>query len=261
MHERTPKIQGVAPKFHCLESNAAGYTLAVAKAFSGPRRFRHERALCDGGTASIAGVDEAGRGPLAGPVVAAAVILPGEWFSTGMPRKLKAVNDSKQLTPEEREILFLELTSRPEVRFGIGEVDVAIIDQINILQATHRAMNLALAQLDPAPQHALVDGLPVKSLTFPQTAIVDGDCLSYSIAAASIIAKVTRDRLMIRWHEVYPAYGFADHKGYGTPQHLAAISAHGACALHRQSFSPFRPVQTEFFSDDTLGKNKIVAES
>lgn len=218
----------------------------MAKLLKIPRRFRYEHELLQRNVTSIAGVDEAGRGPLAGPVVAAAVVLPSDWILSGMPKKLKKVNDSKQLTHEEREALFCELTSRPEIRFAVAHVDERMIDQINILQATHRAMNLALAQLNPLAQHALVDGLPVKTLSCPQTAIVDGDCLSYSIAAASIIAKVTRDRMMIDYHALYPVYGFHEHKGYGTPAHVAAIRKHGPCPIHRLTFSPVRPVQTEF---------------
>ncbi|MEO7297472.1 MAG: ribonuclease HII [Verrucomicrobiota bacterium] len=218
----------------------------MAKQIKISRRFRFENVLFQTGITQIAGVDEAGRGPLAGPVVAAAVLLPTDWILAGMPKKLKRVNDSKQLDLEEREDLFKEITSQKEVRFACAAVDEKMIDQINILQATHRAMNLALAQLDPFPQHALVDGLRVKTLSCPQTAIVEGDCLSYSIAAASIIAKVTRDRMMIQFHELFPAYGFHEHKGYGTPNHLAAIKQHGPCAIHRLTFAPVRPVQTEF---------------
>ena len=223
------------------------------------RRFRFEHDLLQKGLTLIAGVDEAGRGPLAGPVMAAAAILPAEWIVGGMPKSLKNVNDSKQLSSEEREDLFSQLTSDPSVRFAFASVDVGVIDQINILQATHRAMNLALAQLSPPAQHALVDGLLVKSLAAPQTAIVDGDCLSYSIAAASIIAKVTRDRFMREMDALYPEYGFAGHKGYGTPDHLAAIQRHGPCAIHRRSFSPFRPRQADLFSDEPLGSNSSVA--
>lgn len=219
----------------------------VARKISRPRRFRYEHALAEQGIALIAGVDEAGRGPLAGPVFAAAVIFPGEWILGELPKALRPINDSKQLTPDEREILFAEITCRPEVRFGIAQVDVGMIDQINILQATHRAMNAALAQIFPAPQHVLVDGLRVPSMLLPQTAIVGGDAQSYSIGAASILAKVSRDRLMIELDQYYPGYGFADHKGYATPEHLAAIKAYGACPIHRQSFSPFRPTQTEMF--------------
>lgn len=216
------------------------------------RRFRFEHELLQNGIGEVAGIDEAGRGALAGPVVAAAVILPMDWILAGLPKKLKKVNDSKQLTHEERETLFAELTSRPEVRYAVANVGEQMIDQINILQATHRAMNLALADLNPFPQHALVDGLFVKTLSCPQTAIVDGDCLSYSIAAASIIAKVTRDRIMMEFHTLYPAYGFHEHKGYGTPRHVAAIKQHGPCPIHRMAFYPIRPVQTEFLAADEL---------
>ena len=212
-----------------------------------PGRFRYEHSLAEQGTTLIAGVDEAGRGPLAGPVFAAAVIFPVQWILTGMPKRLKRINDSKQLTPELREELFAELTAHAEVHFAIAEVSEQMIDQINILQASHRAMNQALAQLNPAPQHVLVDGLRVKSMTWPQTSIVSGDALSYSIAAASILAKVSRDRVMVELDGQYPGYGFADHKGYGTPEHLAAIKERGACPIHRQSFSPFRPTQVNLF--------------
>ncbi|MDQ6632838.1 MAG: ribonuclease HII [Verrucomicrobiota bacterium] len=219
-----------------------------------PKRFRHEHLLWQGGLRQIAGVDEAGRGPLAGPVVAAAVIFPEDWIWSGLPKKLKGINDSKQLTANEREFFFQEIISRPEISFAIAQVEVDLIDQINILQATHRAMNHALAQLNPAPQHALVDGWPVKTLNFPHTALVDGDCLSYSIAAASILAKVTRDRLMIDYHRLYPLYHFHEHKGYGTPEHVAAIKQHGPCPIHRMTFSPLRPVQENFFdADESFG--------
>ena len=167
-------------------------------------RFKFERELLVRGTALIAGVDEAGRGPLAGPVVAAAVMFPLEWLNQGLPRSLYGLNDSKQLTREEREKYFAILTNTPQIRFGIGSVEVEIIDRINILQATYQAMNAALAQLAPVPQHALIDGTFVYSVQFPQTAIVDGDCKSYSIAAASVIAKVTRDRLMVEYRPAVP---------------------------------------------------------
>ena len=212
------------------------------------RQFRFEHDLLRAGIDRIAGIDEAGRGPLAGPVVAAAVMFPADWVCGGMPKRLKKVNDSKQLTHDRREALFAELTSDPAIRFAVAQVDETTIDQINILQATHRAMNLALAKLDPAPQHALVDGLRVKTLSCPQTAIVGGDGLSYSIAAASIIAKVTRDRWMVACHELYPEYGFAGHKGYGTAAHLAAIKQHGPCPIHRMTFAPIRPAQRELFN-------------
>jgi len=139
------------------------------------------------------------------------------------------------------------LTARPEIRHAVARVDAPMIDEINILRATHRAMNLALAQLQPAPEHALVDGLPVKTMSLPHTAIVSGDALSYSIAAASILAKVSRDRWMRELDRLYPGYGFAQHKGYGTARHLAAIKALGACPVHRQSFAPVRLAAKELF--------------
>ena len=202
------------------------------------RRFRFESALLEQGLTRIAGVDEAGRGPLAGPVFAAAVILPPEWIVHGLPEPLEGINDSKQLSHEQREGLFVEIMARPEISFGIAQVEAPMIDRINILQATHCAMNLALAQLRPPAQHVLVDGLHVPSLSLPQTPIVSGDALSYSIGAASILAKVSRDRLMIAYHQEYPLYNFARHKGYGTKEHLQAICQHGCCPLHRKSFKP-----------------------
>jgi len=213
-------------------------------------RLGFERELWQKGITFVAGVDEAGCGPLAGPVVAAAVLFPRAWFEAGLDGRLRGLNDSKQLYEEQRERFFAILTSHPEIRFSIASVDVATIDQINILQAAHRAMNFALAQLQPAPQHVLVDGRPVKTLRFPYTALIKGDCRSYSIAAASVLAKVTRDRMMIEYDRLYPAYGFAGHKGYSTPQHLAAIAAQGPCPIHRRSFSPFHPVELELFPPD-----------
>ena len=210
------------------------------------KRFEFERVLWAQGVTRIAGVDEAGRGPLAGPVVAAAAILPARW-DVALPKELRGLNDSKQLTEAEREKFFAFLTACGEVEYGIAEVDSTAIDTINILQATHRAMNAALAMLSPLPPHALVDGLPVKSLCVPQTAIVEGDAKSFSIAAASVLAKVTRDRLMVGYHAQFPAYGFDQHKGYGTAKHLAAIAQHGACAIHRKSFAPLRPPEPDLF--------------
>jgi ribonuclease HII len=203
-------------------------------------RFVFERELLRRGVTQIAGVDEAGRGPLAGPVVAAAAMLPVKWMESRLPRALRGLNDSKQLTALQRERFFHALTSCGEVLFAVARVEPEQVDEINILQATYRAMNDALAALLPSPQHALVDGLRVKTLRFPQTPIVQGDARSYSIAAASVLAKVTRDRLMEEYHERWPAYGFADHKGYGTPQHFAALAEHGPCPIHRRSFSPLK---------------------
>ena len=206
-------------------------------------RFAFERELAASGVREIAGVDEAGRGPLAGPVVAAAVVLPEEWLRDGLPGELEGLNDSKQLTPSQRERFFEILLRRKEVRFGLASINSEIVDGLNILRATHRAMGEALQQLQPAPAHVLVDGLRVKSLIFPQTPIVKGDAKSYSIAAASVLAKVTRDRVMTEYHQQWPAYGFAEHKGYGTPQHLLALAAHGPCPIHRRSFAPLKAGQ------------------
>jgi ribonuclease HII len=195
----------------------------------------------------VAGVDEAGRGPLAGPVVAAAVILPATWANGGFDPRLVDLNDSKQLTEAQRENFFQIITTHPELRYAIAIVDAATIDRINILQATHRAMNEALAQLQPQPQHVLVDGRPVKSMKLPQTALVKGDSRSYSIAAASVLAKVTRDRMMQDFDAKFPGYGFAIHKGYGVPQHLAAIKKLGPCPIHRMSFAPLKLKEQKLF--------------
>lgn len=211
-------------------------------------RFEHERALLARGVQVIAGIDEAGRGPLAGPVVAAAVILPVGWINGGMPQPLRELNDSKQLSEAQRETFFEVLMATPEVRHGIAECDAELIDRINILQATHLAMNRALTALGVVPAHALVDGREVKTLAVAHTALVKGDSLSYSIAAASVLAKVTRDRQMLEWDRRHPEYGFAEHKGYGTPQHLEAIARNGPCPIHRRSFAPLKPVQGELFS-------------
>ena len=208
-------------------------------------RFAFERELASSGVRSIAGVDEAGRGPLAGPVVAAAVVLPVEWLRDGLPGELEGLNDSKQLTPAQREKFFEVIIRRKDVRFGIASIESGIVDALNILRATHRAMGEALEKLQPPPAHVLVDGLRVKSLLFPQTPIVKGDAKSYSIAAASVLAKVTRDRMMLEYHQQWPAYGFAEHKGYGTPQHLLALAAHGPCPIHRRSFAPLKAEQGE----------------
>ena len=211
-------------------------------------RFAFERELWKNGVQFVAGVDEAGCGPLAGPVVAAAVIFPSKWLQSGLIRQLKGLNDSKQLTAEQREKFFAVLTSRAEICYAVGQVEVDMIDQINIRQAAHRAMNLALEQLQPPPEHALVDGWPVKSMRVPNTPIVKGDCRSYSIAAASVLAKVTRDRLMRQYDQQYPDYGFAEHKGYSTPQHRELLKKHGPCPIHRRSFLPPPMVQVQLLA-------------
>jgi ribonuclease HII len=208
-------------------------------------RLSHESALWEKGLKCVAGADEAGCGPLAGPVVAAAVMFPCAWLQAGLYAKLRGLNDSKQLTEEQREKFFSIITTHAEIRYAIASVEVEMIDRINIRQAAWRGMNMALDQLNPKPEHALIDGLRIKWLPYPQTALVEGDCKSYSIAAASVLAKVTRDRMMVEFDRKYPGYGFAEHKGYATPKHYAAIKERGACAIHRRSFAPFRPVETE----------------
>jgi ribonuclease HII len=195
-----------------------------------------ERGLWERGIRPVAGVDEAGRGPLAGPVVAAAAILP-EDFSHA------ALNDSKQLTEPRREALFDELRASPGICFAIASVEADQVDALNILKATHLAMRLAAETLAQAPAHLLVDGLAVQGLPVDHTPLVKGDCRSLSIAAASILAKVSRDRFMREAHEKYPQYGFDKHKGYGTRQHLQALNQYGPCPLHRQSFAPVAQLQ------------------
>jgi ribonuclease HII len=217
-------------------------------------RLAHECELWQKGLARVAGVDEAGCGPLAGPVVAAAVVFPCAWLEKGLWTKLRGLNDSKQLTEEQREKFYAILTGHSEIRYAVATVEVGMIDRINIRQAAWRAMQQALDQLDPKPQHVLMDGLKVRWLLYPQTALVQGDARSYSIAAASVLAKVTRDRMMLDFDHLYPGYGFAEHKGYATPQHFAAIEQLGPCPIHRRSFSPFRAVATEMelFPGDSL---------
>jgi len=193
--------------------------------------FRYEKKLRATGVARIAGIDEAGRGALAGPVVAAAVILPEKF-------RHRRLNDSKQLAPELREEIYCELVANPELRWTVGIVDSIEIDRINILRASHRAMRLALETLIEPPEHVLIDGLPVIPFPLPQTAIVDGDCISLSIAAASVIAKVTRDRIMRDFCARFPQYCFGQHKGYGTELHLVKLHEFGPCPIHRRSFEP-----------------------
>ncbi len=201
-----------------------------------PRRrfscsFRFEKQLRQQGYECIAGIDEAGRGPLAGPVVAAAVVLPRRISLTGL-------NDSKQLCPALREEFYEKLTVNPAVLIGVGSATSAEIDHINILRATYVAMQRAIAALPVAPEHFLIDGLPVPFFQTRQTAIIDGDAKSLSIAAASVIAKVTRDRMMQTWHERYPHYQFQTNKGYATPEHRELLRIHGPCEIHRRSFEP-----------------------
>jgi ribonuclease HII len=210
-------------------------------------RFEFERQLQRAGCRRVAGVDEAGRGPLAGPVMAAAVALPPAWIEHGLPDELAGLNDSKQLTPAQRERFFARLIQNPAVSYAVVAVEPDEIDRLNILRATHRAMAQALGRLTPAPDHALMDGLEVPALGWPQTALVKGDARSYSIAAASVLAKVTRDRRMVAYDQEYPVYGFAQHKGYPTPTHLESLRRNGPCPIHRHSFLPVRLAQGELF--------------
>ncbi len=179
----------------------------------------------------IAGIDEAGRGPLAGPVAAAAVILPDGFSAEGL-------DDSKKISARKREVLFELLTTDPQVIWAVATADHEEIDRLNILRATHLAMRRAAEALTETPDHCLIDGLPVRDFPLPYDAIVKGDGKSLSIAAASIIAKVTRDRIMRELDQEFPQFGFAKHQGYGTKMHLEALRTHGPCRHHRRSFQP-----------------------
>ena len=196
-----------------------------------PCSLFHEHCLSAQGLSPVVGIDEAGRGPLAGPVVVAAVILPPNFALDGL-------NDSKKLTAKVRERLYAEITENPEIRWTSIAISPQEIDRLNILGATHAGMRAVIEQLSPRPAHALIDGLPVRNFPCPQTALVGGDGISLSIAAASVIAKVERDRIMLENDRLYPEYGFAKHKGYPTREHFAKLRAHGPCPIHRRSFAP-----------------------
>ncbi|MBX3745163.1 MAG: ribonuclease HII [Verrucomicrobiae bacterium] len=199
-----------------------------------------ERDLLSRGIARAAGIDEVGRGPLAGPVAAAAVVLPPDWIRAGLPPELHGLTDSKRLAPARRERFAAFLLACPHVQQAVVFVEVGEIDRLNILRATQVAMRRAIAVLAPAPQHLLVDGLPVPDLPAPQTALVGGDARSASIAAASVLAKVARDRRMNDYDRTWPDYGFAEHKGYPTARHRAVLARLGPCPIHRRSFAPVR---------------------
>ena len=188
-----------------------------------------EKGLYEKGARRICGIDEAGRGPLAGPVVVAAVIMPEDSFIEG-------VNDSKKVSEKKREKLYDEITSNA-IAWGVGIIDQKEIDDINILNATKKGLTTALMQLTEKPDIILVDALTgIDTLGIPYQSIIKGDAKSYSIAASSIIAKVTRDRIMRQWDEIYPEYGFEKHKGYGTKAHIEVIKNNGICPIHRKSF-------------------------
>jgi len=191
--------------------------------------YAFERKAYEEGCKFVAGVDEAGRGPLAGPVVAAVVILPENAFIHGL-------NDSKKLTPKQRESLYDEIIEKA-VAFSIGIVDEKQIDSINILNATKAAMEKAISSLKPQPDILFIDAMELENIKIRQVSIIKGDSRSASIAAASIIAKVTRDRMIDELDEVYPQYGFKKHKGYGTKEHIEAIKKYGICPIHRISFT------------------------
>ena len=201
-------------------------------------------ALCTQGYSFIAGLDEAGRGCLAGPVVAAAVILP---LDDETLIRFAGVQDSKQLSMPVRERLYTVIMQQAvAVSVGIGSVE--LIDERNILQATKYAMRSAMQELSPPPHALLLDALLLPGIPLPQRSIIKGDARCLSIAAASIIAKVTRDRLMLQLHEEYPVYGFDRHKGYGTEAHLAALQQYGVTPHHRRSFAPVREIVAGLFT-------------
>jgi ribonuclease HII len=194
--------------------------------------LERELALRHGGP--IAGVDEVGRGPLAGPVVAAAVILPRDSIVEGL-------GDSKTLTPARRQAVFLRVRETATA-IGVGWTTSGRIDRLDILRATHRAMAAAVRRLSPVPVHLLVDGLPAKELPVPQTAVVKGDARCACVAAASVVAKVVRDRYMVRLAKSWPEYGFDRNMGYPTREHREALARRGPCRHHRMSFAPVRAV-------------------
>ncbi len=193
--------------------------------------LRPERSLHARGISPVAGIDEAGRGPLAGPVVAAAIIL-----SPAASRL--ALDDSKRLSAERRNALYTALTTDPGCTWSVSVQSPETIDRTNILRATHAAMRACVEALPIRPAHALIDGLPFTPFPVPFTALIGGDATSCSIAAASIIAKVTRDRIMDDFAREFPVYGFDRHRGYATAEHLANLRLHGPCPIHRRSFAP-----------------------
>jgi ribonuclease HII len=214
--------------------------------------LRYEKKAWEAGAKRVAGVDEVGRGSLFGPVVAAAVILDPAY-------RVRGLRDSKLLQPERREILAKRIREHA-IAWAVAAVDAARIDEINIYQASRVAMRDAVIQLVPAADHLLIDAMRL-DCELPQDAIIHGDALSASIAAASILAKVERDRMMREWGAVYPAYGLASHKGYSTPQHLAALREYGPTPLHRQSFAPVWQNQEVFaFMEDDEAQEEAADE-
>ncbi|MBL7076684.1 MAG: ribonuclease HII [Kiritimatiellae bacterium] len=202
-----------------------------------------ERQHWQAGYTLLAGVDEAGRGPLAGPVVAGAVAASRKLLEGECDAILDGLTDSKKLTERRREAFFAILQDHPDIMIGVGEASVEEIDEINILRATHVAMARAVEALPVMPDHVLVDGRPVQGLPCSSTAIVRGDGVSLLIAAASVVAKVTRDRQMVELDRLYPEYGLAKHKGYGSRAHMQALFEHGPSPIHRRSFRPVREAE------------------
>ena len=198
-----------------------------------------EARLRSAGHVQVAGIDEAGRGPLAGPVMAAAVILPADFAHA-------VLNDSKQLSEKQREKIYAELKADVRLHISCAAASVEEIDRMNILRASHLAMERAVRGLPCVPDICIIDGLPVPRFPWLHEGVVKGDGLSLSIAAASIIAKVERDRFMLASAEEYPQYGFAAHKGYCTRLHLSRLREHGPCPLHRWSFQPVAQLSLEF---------------
>lgn len=202
------------------------------------KMYAYEHEAWARGYEIVAGVDEAGRGPLAGPVSVAAVILPHDLC-------LPKLNDSKKLSAKVREELFDEIQEKA-IAVGTALIDAQTIDRVNIYQATINGMYEAIFSLQPEPQEVLIDAVPLENLPMASQSIIKGDAKSASIAAASIIAKVTRDRLMDEYDKIYPEYGFAQHKGYGTAQHIEALKKYGLCPIHRRSFEPVRSLVRDF---------------
>jgi ribonuclease HII len=211
--------------------------------------FIEEEQLAAKGYRFIAGVDEAGRGALAGPVVAAAVILP----SSVDAAQLDGVRDSKLLSPAKRERLFPHIYELA-ISVGVGMAPHSLVDSLGIIKATRIAMKQAIEQLSPSPQWLLIDYMQLPDVNLYQRGITHGDDLCFSIACASIIAKVTRDRIMVKFDRDYPGYGLAQHKGYGTRQHVACLLRLGACPIHRRSFRPVMDITQGLFSESNILK-------
>lgn len=220
-----PAAQAAPANPTMLELFAEAYRLRLLRGL--------EELLSQCGYALIAGVDEVGRGSLAGPVVAAAVLMDARCLVPG-------VDDSKCLTAEERERVAAAIR-RSAVATAVAEIPPDVIDRVNILEATKEAMRQALRRLRPAPDCAVVDAVKLSGFRFPCLPVVRGDCMSYAVASASIVAKVERDRLMVELDRAYPHYGFAAHKGYGVPEHLEALREYGPCPVHRLSYKPVLP--------------------